>query len=479
MTFYFFWSQSFGFFTQLFPCMVLCFYAFGKERYRIGWKKCRIFLGLFGGISALAFPLLLCLVKHAGGTNDAFTANLYMLIVILLFVSAFIWIVQDRGIKKLLTINMVVFYAATQYMLANSIRPFVTDLSQGTQYAYDWRQLLIYVLSTVVFFPIMLHLFSHSMKDYLEEMDPSNLNVEVRMIIALTLFYFFIAFSYTSMVPLPDKAFYLFFCPLYILTAVVLLNLYYLIFRESVRRKRESELEKNEKIQEIQYQTIQKEVEKAAYIRHDARHHYRLLYDMAMTGDTEGMQQYLTQLLDQVSWIEKKNFCKNRIVNGLLQYYYSMAVERGIMVNATVNMGEIDIASVDLSTIIGNTLENAIFACEQVEDNKNISVKLGIIGGSFAMIVENSCKGVKLTKEYEHKTAGQKEEPFFMPANAFVSQKNESGYGLQSIAVAARHYDGIAEFAYIQKQNRFVTRVRMNTQKSEAKKGKEKRRENK
>ncbi|HJD01765.1 MAG TPA: ATP-binding protein [Candidatus Mediterraneibacter excrementavium] len=52
------------------------------------------------------------------------------------------------------------------------------------------------------------------------------------------------------------------------------------------------------------------------------------------------------------------------------------------------------VSPVDLTVILGNALENAINACALTEKEPWIKVTVGVVGGSLAIQVENSCTGV-------------------------------------------------------------------------------------
>lgn len=69
--------------------------------------------------------------------------------------------------------------------------------------------------------------------------------------------------------------------------------------------------------------------------------------------------------------------------------------------------------------------------------------------------LSNVCRGCVLG--YSVRT-----EDGFLPAEAFLSDRADGGYGLRSIAQTAQKYDGSARFRYNAERQTFTARIRMN-----------------
>ena len=50
-------------------------------------------------------------------------SNLYMLTVLVFFIALYFWVVRTEVVKKLIVLVLVIFYAATQYLLVNLTSP--------------------------------------------------------------------------------------------------------------------------------------------------------------------------------------------------------------------------------------------------------------------------------------------------------------------------------------------------------------------
>ena len=91
------------------------------------------------------------------------------------------------------------------------------------------------------------------------------------------------------------------------------------------------------------------------------------------------------------------------------------------------------IESMDLCSIFGNALDNALEACEKIPDPEKrwIRVKSALIGGIWTLKVENSCVGKPEKRE-----------------GVYVTSKKDShnhGIGIGSIRFCAEKYGGRAD----------------------------------
>lgn len=229
---------------------------------------------------------------------------------------------------------------------------------------------------------------------------------------------------------------------------------YFLLLRESVRRRRDSEHQKALEIQHLQYGNITREMENARRMRHDMRHWLNGLNDLLEQEKTEEMKAYLSQVIDQTAKRENEIYCRNTIVNGLLQYYVGIARSAGIRCMVQADCGELSISPPDLTVIFGNAMENAIRACGDCPENPYISIQVGTIGGSLAIQIENPCVGVHPSGKYRLGDG-------FLPAAAFLSARAGGGYGLKSLEHTARKYGGDAKFQYDEAAKTFTTRIRL------------------
>ena len=119
----------------------------------------------------------------------------------------------------------------------------------------------------------------------------------------------------------------------------------------------------------------------------------------------------------------------NPAVDAVLQSKLTIAERKGIKLDFSVKLsGEIKVDLLELGVLIGNALDNAIEATENIEDSTDKTIFASIItmGGRIVVSVENPVKA-----EVDTKRIGTAKP-----------DKINHGYGLKSIKTIAQKYDG-------------------------------------
>lgn len=119
----------------------------------------------------------------------------------------------------------------------------------------------------------------------------------------------------------------------------------------------------------------------------------------------------------------------NPAVDAVLQSKLTIADRKGIKLDFSVKLsGEIKVDLLEFGVLIGNALDNAIEATENIEDSMDKTIFASIItmGGRIVVSVENPVKA-----EVDTKRIGTAKP-----------DKINHGYGLKSIKTIAQKYDG-------------------------------------
>ena len=449
----FFLRHFAGFLIQIGGGMVLCMFSFTKEAFRYPRKW------VIAGYTALTilfsagFPLVMCIPLFQGAQYQSLAATAYMLFVILLFTVLYFWIIRAEIIKKLVVLVLVLFYTATQYLLVNLVMPLFPDSVLPD--VYPPLGLALYAGMAAILFPLAVVFMLRVVREYLAEVELKNIRREFGAVLLLTILYLFMMVLYFSLLDGLMEVFWWWLIPPFLLTMAVLGVFYWTLFRESVRRKRDSEERKALEIQKLQYESITREMENARRMRHDLRHYLNGLADLLEQDKAEEMKDYLAQVIDRASRRENETYCLNPVINGLLQYYAGLAGQEGIRCQVQADCGELTVSAADLTVMLGNTMENAIRSCKSCGNDGWITIQIGVIGGSLVMQVENPCVHIHPTGRYPLDGA-------FLPAAAFASTREGGGYGLSSIEHTAQRYGGDAFFRYDEQAKTFTTRIRLN-----------------
>lgn len=177
--------------------------------------------------------------------------------------------------------------------------------------------------------------------------------------------------------------------------------------------------------------------------RHDLRHHVTLMQQMLQVRDYEALEGYLQKISSEIPVYQNVHYCDNYNVNALLRHYVSLCQQKGIQITIQGNIPA-DCGTVldsDLIVIIGNMLENAVEACQNLSGRKQILLQAGIFGEMLMITCENT---------YDVSTVHLKN-------GQFLSSKRPSfGTGTRSIRSMAEKYHGDADFLT---GNQFTVRV--------------------
>lgn len=458
----FYLRNALGFFIQLYPCAVMVFLPFSPQTYRFRRKQVFTWMTVVAVVLAALFSAALHLRDSIGYPVQIFLSSLLMLAAILLVLAAYAWMVREKLIKKILVFAIVLFYAVSQFFLVNVLLPYLPWSTDLEGFTYSQNGLVLYAATTVLFLPLMLGMVIRPLGEYIQKIEPQNMRREFFSVVASTSIYLVLTLycdtAYRIYGGIGETGiFQRYLLPLLLFLTLNQVLTYWLIFRESIRRKQDSERKRTIEIQQLQYDKITKEMENTRRIRHDMRHHLTSLHDMLAQGRAEEAKDYLSELVGVSTKRENETYCRNMIVNGLLQYYVGLAQDKKILCKVQAECGELTIDSTDLTVLFGNAMENAIHACQNYEGNRWITVRVGTIRGSLVIEITNPCREAHIRISGRHRP-----ENGFLPADDFLSKRAGGGYGLRSLAHTAQKYGGDAQFRFDAAADTFTARIRLN-----------------
>lgn len=192
------------------------------------------------------------------------------------------------------------------------------------------------------------------------------------------------------------------------------------------------EQEKKDKIQIAQfqqqfayYQEKLKDEEKVRSVYHDMKNHLLVLQRQINSPETA---EVIDKLQSQVAMYEDYEHTGNDILDIILKEKSEKAREKHIALSVTADLSDVDfIEPLDISTIFGNGLDNAIEASEKLpEEQRGILVKAGKIQNFFSILIENNC----LQSSNNTKKRTTKSDDFL------------HGFGISNMRKAAEKYGG-------------------------------------
>lgn len=201
-------------------------------------------------------------------------------------------------------------------------------------------------------------------------------------------------------------------------------------------------------IQKQNYKTLNKSLEKYYAFRHDIRHHILVIKSLMETKNYIAASEYLEEFNEHEISKNVDVLCKNFTVDSILKYYRSTALQNNIDFNIYANIPQdIKIDNLELSVVIGNCVENAIEACNNIVDKseKYINGKAEIKGSQLIIKIVNSFNGHVIEVDNIIRTS---------------KTGKEHGIGLYNVRNIAKKYNGFFDVKY--NNNEFEVDVVMN-----------------
>lgn len=187
-------------------------------------------------------------------------------------------------------------------------------------------------------------------------------------------------------------------------------------------------------MQSRQYRALQEHIRQTARLRHDFRHSVRLLASLAEKNDISSIRAHLAGFESILAEDTPINYCANAALNALFGYYHEMAVSAGIDTDWHIELPEsLPITELDMVSIFGNLMENAIDGCRTVtEDKRYFCLTAQIRHGNKLYIVSTNNFDGRVRKNRD----------------GYRSTKHSgNGTGLPAIATAAEKYGGSTQIS--------------------------------
>lgn len=231
---------------------------------------------------------------------------------------------------------------------------------------------------------------------------------------------------------------------------IVLADLYLLYFIKMADEKNYFEhqvkvLEQQANIQYEYYLEQSKKYDKTIQILHDVNKHIKTIGELYTAGQEQTASEYINGIGDLLKPLIPIQYTGNPILNILLTDKEILMKDKGISTEIRIDNVSLDFVDpIDVTTIFGNLLDNAIEAAEKTEGEKYIYIKVGSRYQMIVIKIENSCGIVKWKNN--------------MP----ISEKGENrGIGLLNVKSSIEKYDGNLKLK--QENQKFIAEIFLNS----------------
>ena len=215
------------------------------------------------------------------------------------------------------------------------------------------------------------------------------------------------------------------------IAGVAMLYAHFLSCRNNMVKRELAAVENTLNNQYQYYEQSRESIEIINIKYHDMKHHINLLREM---NDSDERAAFLDKMETEIKMYELQNKTGNAVLDTLLTGKSLQCNKRGITMTVVANGRLIDFMdAMDICSIFGNALDNAIEAVEKIEEKEKRLIHVSVSEfKSFVMInIENCYNGVL---EMDN-------------GNYLTTKKNKEGhgYGIKSIYYTAERYGGFVD----------------------------------
>ena len=162
-------------------------------------------------------------------------------------------------------------------------------------------------------------------------------------------------------------------------------------------------------------------------LKHDMKHHIKMLSDLISSGDKDAALKYLSDMGDFMDHTEKYVSSGNERIDSILNYYIGKAKNTDIHVSWKIQIPEqIEISTFDTNVILSNLLDNALNALSDIP-NPTLEIFMKYDRGILYINIQNNCNH---------------EQPSIHAILSAFEPENEHGYGLKNVQRIVEKYHG-------------------------------------
>lgn len=145
--------------------------------------------------------------------------------------------------------------------------------------------------------------------------------------------------------------------------------------------------------------------------RHNFRHKMQMVAHLAETQQYSELQKLISEYCQTIQDTQIQRYCQNPVIDAVLATYLQTAERKGIQVTTRIAFPDtLTVSDTELATVFANAIENAIQACEKLEQEKRqIEVKILSkpnlmlqITNSFDGVIEFDNNHIPISREHGH-----------------------------------------------------------------------------
>lgn len=212
---------------------------------------------------------------------------------------------------------------------------------------------------------------------------------------------------------------------------------YSCVYRKYKDKKLESKLKLLENqldYQKYYYEKVIGNYDDSKKVLHDINNHMNVIKYFLENEDYKSMGEYINKLSDRIPNGKNSNICSDKIINAICLEKSRMCKEKNINISFDLVVNyELNIDAIDICTVFGNLIDNAIEACDNMRSVKK-----------FIQVSARIC-----LNQLHIKIINSKENKIKKRNGKFLSSKidiKNHGIGLENVKQAVYKNQGDIEF---------------------------------
>lgn len=210
-----------------------------------------------------------------------------------------------------------------------------------------------------------------------------------------------------------------------------------------ILKKEKEQLELQNAYHLKQFDLMSRASENFRQQRHDFHNHLTAIRYYGEMGNWTDLNQYINDLVGRIGEHEQVIETGSLAFDAVLNYKIQEAKAQNIETNVEIQIPyEIGVVPVDVTTILGNLLDNAMDATRKLKD-KWVNINIFYKSGRLNFLIKNPYDGKRI-KENDRYLTNKK-------------NKEQHGYGLINIEEVVNRYDGL--FNVTTENNIFTVKI--------------------
>lgn len=216
------------------------------------------------------------------------------------------------------------------------------------------------------------------------------------------------------------------------------------ISRKNISQQEISLMKKQMEMQEESIRDLEKKDDETAKIRHDMKNYVSCALNLAKSGETDKLIDYLQEVSDKrIKNISSIVETKRKVIGVVINSKLKEAEQNDIETHYTIMSEMESIPDIDVGILLANLFDNAIEACERNKGHSEIYLKMWCEAGYYCLELTNTVESNILADNPDLKTVKK--------------DSKLHGIGLRSIKDIVEKYNGMISFKQV--SNRFSVYV--------------------